>query len=302
MMARVREEMKKKGHDISRPEELERFDYDLSSSAGPVACAARIAGGIRREGRGRRGISHGRHPAIRGCVPKKLYVHASASATSSRTPPVSGWTVAPARFDWPTLVAAMKRRLRVSPASTRPIWKRRASSRSGARCPDRAERHCAVERTQRHGPIISGDRRLACRGAGSWRDLAISSNEIFDLPKFPDRLMVVGGGYIAVGMPSARAPRIAGFTQVFRADNVLRGFDGEIAKPSFRRRDAYGRGAEAWRAADAYERAGEAFRGRRCPAARQSEVDQVPDRNRRLPHTRGLGLEQAGEAEGRRRR
>ena len=58
---------------------------------------------------------------------------------------------------------------------------------------------------------------------------AISSNEIFDLKSFPRRLLVVGGGYIAVEFASVCSPRLgAEVTQVTRADNILRGFDDDM--------------------------------------------------------------------------
>ena len=50
----------------------------------------------------------------------------------------------------------------------------------------------------------------------------ISSNEIFDLPRFPERLVVIGGGYIGVEFASIFARLGARVTLVFRGDMILR--------------------------------------------------------------------------------
>ena len=60
----------------------------------------------------------------------------------------------------------------------------------------------------------------------------ISSNEIFDLPKFPERLTIIGGGYIAVEFASIFARLGAKVTLVFRSDLILRGFDMICARSS----------------------------------------------------------------------
>ena len=70
---------------------------------------------------------------------------------------------------------------------------------------------------------------------------AISSNEIFDLPEFPQRLLIVGGGYIAVEFASVFARLGASVTQVLRGDNVLRGFDDDMRDGLCRRAARGGR-------------------------------------------------------------
>src|ERR1700723_4445893 len=48
---------------------------------------------------------------IRGCVPKKLYVHASRFADDFRDAAGFGWTVGEPTFDWPTLVKAKEKEI-----------------------------------------------------------------------------------------------------------------------------------------------------------------------------------------------
>ena len=71
---------------------------------------------------------------------------------------------------------------------------------------------------------------------GSWptkpefpgNELAITSNEIFDLDSFPQRLLVVGGGYIATEFACIFNGLGAQVTQLYRGDLFMRGFDNDI--------------------------------------------------------------------------
>ena len=122
---------------------------------------------------------------------------------------------------------------------------------------------------------------------------AISSNEVFDLPEFPQRLLVVGGGYIAVEFASLFRRLGADVVEVMRADNVLRGFDEDM-RAGLR---------------DEMARAGVVFGFARLPrrivktgAGLEVEFydgpgatfDQVLIATGRAPNTRGLGLEAVG--------
>ena len=78
--------------------------------------------------------------------------------------------------------------------------------------------------------VLDRDRRAArrCTRGVDGFEHAITSNEIFDLPVFPRRLLVVGGGYIAVEFASLFQRLGAEVTEVMRGDNVLRGFDDDM--------------------------------------------------------------------------
>ena len=121
----------------------------------------------------------------------------------------------------------------------------------------------------------------------------ISSNEIFDLPTFPDRLVVFGAGYIAVEFASIFARLGSKVTLVYRGDLILRGFDHEL------RTELMG----------AMARAGVDFRLETSPTAIDKtptglrvalsagapvEADVVLAATGRAPLTKGLGLETAG--------
>ncbi|MFT4195028.1 FAD-dependent oxidoreductase, partial [Ottowia sp.] len=60
------------------------------------------------------------------------------------------------------------------------------------------------------------------------RELAVTSDDMFDLPAFPRRLAVVGGGYIGCEMASIFHGLGAEVTLIYRGEQVLRGFDDEV--------------------------------------------------------------------------
>jgi glutathione reductase (NADPH) len=168
---------------------------------------------------------------IRGCVPKKLYVYSSRFRDDFEDAAGFGWHVGETTFDWPTLVAAKEKEI------TRLSGLYRLNmEKAGAEI---IEQRAVIE-----GPNavrLADGRRISAAhilvATGGWPDLApkipglehaISSNAIFDLERFPERLVVVGGGYIAVEFASIFVRLGAKVTQVFRADKILRGFDDDL--------------------------------------------------------------------------
>jgi len=236
---------------------------------------------------------------IRGCVPKKLYVYASRFADDFADAAGFGWRVGETTFDWPALVAAKEKEIsRLSAAYRANLAASGAElieERATIVGPQRVRLASGREVTARHVLVATGSWPTLPEGEKGLEH-AISSNEIFDLPVFPKRLLVVGGGYIAVEFASLFVRLGAEVTQVMRADNVLRGFDEDM-RIGMR---------------DAMSRAGVAFRFSRLPAG----IERLPDRTLRVtltdgeaveadqvllatgrrPYTQGLGLETVGVA------
>ena len=168
---------------------------------------------------------------IRGCVPKKLYVFASRFADDFRDAAGFGWDVGQPTFDWPTLVAAKEKEIsRLSDAY------RENLARSGAKLveqratvvdPHRVRLADGHEISARHILIACGSRPVMPTGVEGLEH-AITSNEIFDLPVFPRRLLVVGGGYIAIEFASLFERLGSEVTMVMRGPNLLRGFDDDM--------------------------------------------------------------------------
>ena len=234
---------------------------------------------------------------VRGCVPKKLYVYASRFRDEFEEAAGFGWSLPQSpSFDWPKLVAAKEKEVgRLSE-----IY-RQNLDRAGVKI---VETRAAVEEPHLvrlgDGAKVNAKYILAAVGASPsldlptpGLDLAITSNEIFDLPKFPERLLIVGGGYIAVEFASVFARLGAKVTLAARSENVLRGFDCDMRDGV---RDALIRarvrllfGAVPKRISkrgddkDVELSNGETLR-----------VDQVLLATGRRPHTSGLGLGKAG--------
>ena len=235
---------------------------------------------------------------IRGCVPKKLLVYASRFADEFAAAAGFGWTVESPRFDWPTLVAAKNRE----------ITRLSAAYRAGL---DSANATLIEERAtvvDRHTLRLSGGRTIRARhilvatgarpeppAAFPGLELGITSNEVFDLPAFPRRLLVVGGGYIAVEFACLFAKLGAEVTQVMRADNVLRGFDEDMRAGL---RDALQRAGVRLRFGclpTRFERRGESLLATLSDGETVA-ADQALAATGRRPNTAGLGLEVAGVA------
>ncbi|MBI1981901.1 MAG: FAD-dependent oxidoreductase, partial [Methylocystis sp.] len=209
------------------------FDYDLivvGAGSGGVR-AARVA------------ASHGAKVAIaeefrvggtcviRGCVPKKLYVLASRFRDEFQDAAGFGWRVGDVSFDWPTLVAAKEKEItRLSDlyaetlASSGVELIRARATLTDGNCVRFSNGRSA---RARHILIATGGApALAPHIPGI--EFGISSNEIFDLPKFPQRLLIVGAGYIAVEFASVFARLGAKTHLAYRADLPLRGFDDDL--------------------------------------------------------------------------
>ncbi|HEY1782689.1 MAG TPA: glutathione-disulfide reductase [Roseiarcus sp.] len=234
---------------------------------------------------------------IRGCVPKKLYVIASRFADDFRDAAGFGWDVGEPKFDWPTLVAAKEKEIsRLSDAY------RDNLARSGAKLVE--QRATVVDPhtvrladgrkiSARHILIACGSRPVMPTGIAGLEH-AITSNEIFDLKVFPRRLLVVGGGYIAIEFASLFQRLGAQVTQVMRGPNVLRGFDDDMRDGM---RDAMGKAGVVFRFGCLPARIEKGSdRALRVTLSDGSviEADQALIATGRAPNTKDLGLEAAG--------
>jgi glutathione reductase (NADPH) len=278
---------------------MDKFDVELfvigAGSGGTRA--ARIAAGHGARVMIAEEFRIGGTCVVRGCVPKKLMVYASRFQDEFEDAAGFGWIVPRGSFDWSRLVEAKNREV----ARLSQIY-RRNLEKSGVTIVE-----CRAEIVGPHSVKLLDDGRVvrarnilvATGGAPSLElnipgcEHLITSNEIFDLEKFPDRLMIVGGGYIAVEFASVFARLGSDVTLVMRGDNVLRGFDEDLRL----------------RLRETLAATGVAFVGGELPTAIQkngetlsvtlrngtvTEVDAVLLATGRKPHTQGLGLEAAG--------
>lgn len=164
-----------------------------------------------------------------GCVPKKLYSYAAHFAEDFADAAGYGWTISKPEFSWPTLRDnRAKEILRLNGVYNRLL------EGSGVQRIEGRGKILSAHEVQVGDKVWSSERLLIA--TGSWpfipdfpgAELCITSNEIFDLPEFPKRFLVYGGGYIAVEFASIFNGLGADTTLVYRGDKVLRGFDEEV--------------------------------------------------------------------------
>jgi glutathione reductase (NADPH) len=233
---------------------------------------------------------------IRGCVPKKLLVYAARFSDEFADAAGYGWTVPKATFDWPTLIANKDREIaRIEQAYTAGL------ERAGVLL----EKSRAVLEDA-HTVRLAGGLRITARhvliATGAAPDLGpaipgiehvISSNEAFHLDALPERVLIQGGGYIAVEFAGIFAGLGARATLVCRSDNILRGFDDDLRLHL--RAEMERRGIRII--------SGKTVTGVRArPAsltvtlsdASAIEVDKVMSATGRRPNVAGIGLEAAG--------
>ncbi len=166
---------------------------------------------------------------IRGCVPKKLMVNASALGGAIADAAAYGWQVSAGGFDWPHFRAALEAELNRLEAAYRNTLTSAGVTIHDSRAvveDAHAVRLASGERmTAKHILIATGGRPFVPDIPGA--DLAVTSNEMFHLPALPRRALVVGGGYIASEFACILNGLGVEVVQYYRGPQILRGFDDE---------------------------------------------------------------------------
>lgn len=164
-----------------------------------------------------------------GCVPKKLLVYGAHFAEGFAQAQGYGWSTMPPSFDWPTLIANKNREIQRLNGIYRNLL-----VNSGVHL---LEGHARL--LDPHHVEVDGQRYSAAKiliATGGWpqvpdipgKELAITSNEAFYLKELPKRVLVVGGGYIAVEFASIFHGLGAQTSLLYRGELFLRGFDGAV--------------------------------------------------------------------------
>ena len=204
------------------------FDLFVIGAGSGGTRAARIAAGYGAKVAIAEDYRIGGTCVIRGCVPKKLLVYASRFADDLRDAAGFGWSIAPASFDWPTLVANKNREI----ARLSDIYRANLAKAGVSIFEERAVITGPNSVRLAGGQSFTARTILVATGASPvlephvpGLEHAISSNELFDLPALPKSLAIVGAGYIAVEFAALFARLGTKVTLMMRGDNVLRGFD-----------------------------------------------------------------------------
>ncbi|MFT7413516.1 MAG: glutathione reductase (NADPH) [Methylophagaceae bacterium] len=164
-----------------------------------------------------------------GCVPKKLYVYASEYSRHFNESKGFGWRSGEIAFDWATLRDNKTEEIsRLNGIYDGILDKANVEVIKGR------GRIVDQHTVEVNGKKFTTERILLA--VGGWpfipefkgREHVVSSNEVFDLETFPNRMMVVGGGYIAVEFAGIFNGLGAQVTQLYRGDLFLGGFDNEV--------------------------------------------------------------------------
>jgi glutathione reductase (NADPH) len=234
---------------------------------------------------------------IRGCVPKKFLVYASAYGKAFKEAEGYGWSVSEPSHDWRTLCDNLHAEVdRLSGI----YWKN--LSNSGVEIyEDRAEIVDAhtVKLVKENRTVSAKYILIAVGGKPAQlgiegEELAITSNEVFHLKERPEHVVIQGGGYIACEFAQVFAGLGSKVCQIYRGDAVLRGFDDDVR--AHVHEELKRSGVRVMTHAN-ISRIAEMEDGRRkvdTDTGETIEADVVIQAVGRVAHTEGLGLEAAG--------
>jgi glutathione reductase (NADPH) len=233
---------------------------------------------------------------IRGCVPKKLLVYASRFHGDFEDAAGFGWTVPHASFDWKTLIANKDKEIGRLESVYGTLLEKPGVKvfKSRATLLDAHTVQVASGERVRAAYIL-----ICTGGTPSYGDdipgieHAISSNEAFHLSEFPRRIVIQGGGYIAVEFAGIFAGLGSQVTLVYRGENILRGFDDDVRSHLRADMEKHGIRVVTGRTVAAIENLGEHYSAR-LSDGNHVTADRVMFATGRVPNVSKLGLEQAG--------
>ena len=279
---------------------MAEFDLDLfviGAGSGGVR-AARIAAGHGARVMVAEEYRVGGTCVIRGCVPKKLLVYAARFADEFEDARGFGWSVPEPVFDWSSLIAAKDREIaRLEAAYATTLERAKVALVKGrAVLEDAHTVRLSDGRRFRAAHILIATGGAPHSGAGiAGLEHVISSNEAFHLDTLPPRILIQGGGYIAVEFAGIFNGLGSEVTLVYRGENILRGFDDDVRAHLRTEMERRGIRIVTRQTVDTVERVDHGY----CVelSDRQSfTVDRVMFATGRRPHVAGLGLEAAGVA------
>ena len=279
---------------------MAEFDTDLfviGGGSGGVR-AARIAAGHGARVMVAEEYRMGGTCVIRGCVPKKLLVYASHIRHEIEDAAGFGWTIPPATFDWPTLIANKDKEIaRLEAAYAANVEKAGARIvKTRAALEDAHTVRLATGQTVRSKVVLVATGGAPNHGrAIPGIEHVISSNEVFHLKELPRRILIQGGGYIALEFACIFAGFGSDVTLVYRGENVLRGFDDDVRVHVRSEMEKEGITILTGCTVDKVDRHGKDFTSHLSNGSSIAS-DQVMFAIGRHPNVANLGLEKAGVA------
>jgi glutathione reductase (NADPH) len=279
---------------------MAEFDVDLfviGGGSGGVR-AARIAAGYGAKVMVAEEYRMGGTCVIRGCVPKKLFVIGSHIHHEIEDAAGFGWTIPPVSFDWKTLVANKDKEI----ARLEGIYTSNVEKAGGEVVKTRAVIEDAHTLRLLDGRTVKARYILIATGGtpNHGREIpgiehVISSNEAFHLAELPKRIVIQGGGYIALEFACIFAGFGSDVTVIYRGDNILRGFDEDVRVHVRKEMEKQGITIITGCTVSKVERENDVFTTH-LSSGSSIASDQVMFAIGRHPNVANLGLEKAGVA------
>src|SRR6202162_5312739 len=279
---------------------MAEFDVDLfviGGGSGGVR-AARIAAGHGARVMIAEKYRMGGTCVIRGCVPKNLLLYASHIHREIEDAAGFGWTIPSATFDWPTLIANKDKEIaRLEAAYTANVEKSGAQivkTRAVFEDPHTLRLGTGEAVKAKYVLIPTGGAPNHGRPIPGIEHV-ISSNEVFHLETLPKRIVIQGGGYIALEFACIFAGFGTDVTLIYRGENILRGFDEDVRTHVRAEMEKEGINILTGCTVDKVDRHGREFTTHLSKGSRIAS-DQVMFAIGRHPNVANLGLEKTGVA------
>jgi len=231
---------------------------------------------------------------MRGCVPKKLLVYGAHFADDFEDATGYGWSVGHPTFDWPKLIENKDRELDRLEAVYHNILKN-----AGVTEINGTGRLTGPHTVDVDGRTFSAETILIA--TGGWPSMpdipgiehVISSNEALDLAELPRKIVIVGGGYIAVEFAGIFNALGVEVHEIIRADNILRGFDDTVRNALRDEMTKKGIHIHAETRVEAIDKDGSSY-ALRLDSDEILKADRVMYATGRAPNSHGIGLGDVG--------
>ena len=232
-----------------------------------------------------------------GCIPKKLFAYGAHCPGDAGDAAAYGWSFAEPRLDWPALIANKNREIERLNGVYRRLLKD-----AGVRIFEARARLRGAHEVEVDGGVVTAETVLIATGGrpqippAPGIEHAIVSDDAFYLEERPDRVAVVGGGYIAVEFAGIFNGYGAQVTQLYRGPLFMRGFDMDVR--THLAEEMARKGVDIrWRAEVArIEKAGGALSVVLADGA-ALEADRVLYATGRAPNVADMGIEALGIAQ-----
>ena len=233
---------------------------------------------------------------IRGCVPKKLLVYASRFADDFEDAIAFGWQLGEPKFEWSHLIANKDREVaRLEAAYTTTLERFKVEIvKSRAVLEDAHTVRLATGARVRAETVLIATGAAPNMGAEiAGLEYVISSNEALHLGELPKRILIQGGGYIAVEFAGIFSGLGSEVTLVYRGENILRGFDDDVREHVSAEMRRRGINIVTRQTVASVEKVEHGL----CSRLSDNDeivTDQVMFATGRHPNVKGLGLESTG--------